>query len=113
MAIAKRSRNELATQRFEYAPAPESTDFVKIDKHQDLFIGGRMVKAHSKKRFPTINPATEEKLSEVVEADEVDVDRAVKAANKAFVEWSRLSPSRRARYLFRIPRLLQERSREL
>src|SRR5436190_1574443 len=82
MAIAKRSRTELATQRFEYAPAPESTDHVKIEKRYDLFIGGRMVKAHSQKRFPTINPSNEEKLSEVVEADEVDVDRAVKAASK-------------------------------
>src|SRR5207249_10590442 len=72
MAIAKRSRTELGTQRFEYAPAPESTDHVKIEKRYDLFIGGRMVKAHSQKRFPTINPSNEEKLSEVVEADEVD-----------------------------------------
>src|SRR5207302_2013272 len=78
-----------------------------------LFIGGRMVEAHSKKRFPTINPATEKKLAEVVDADEVDVDRAVKAAGKAFDSWARLTPARRARYLFRISRLLQERSREL
>src|SRR5881394_2303581 len=113
MAIAKRSRTELATQRFEYAPAPESTDHVKIEKRYDLFIGGRMVKAHSQKRFPTINPSNEEKLSEVVEADEVDVDRAVKAASKAFESWSRIGPSRRARYLFRISRILQERAREL
>src|SRR5881409_2878886 len=113
MAIAKRSRIELATQRFEYAPAPESTDHVKIEKRYDLFIGGRMVKAHSQKRFPTINPSNEEKLSEVVEADEVDVDRAVKAASKAFDSWSRIGPSRRARYLFRISRILQERAREL
>ncbi len=113
MAIAKRSRTQLATQRFEYAPAPESTDHVKIEKRYDLFIGGRMVKAHSQKRFPTINPATEEKLSEVVEADAVDVDRAVKAASKAFDSWSRIGPSRRARYLFRISRILQERAREL
>src|SRR5207249_4545899 len=113
MAIAKRSRTELATQRFEYAPAPESTDHVKIEKRYDLFIGGRMVKAHSQKRFPTINPSNEEKLSEVVEADEVDVDRAVKAASKAFDSWSRIGPSRRARYLFRISRILQERAREL
>src|SRR5690349_8229126 len=92
MAIAKRPRTELATQRFDYAPAPESTDHVKIEKRYDLFIGGRMVKAHSQKHFPTINPATEEKLSEVVEADEVDVDHAVKAAAKAFDSWSRIGP---------------------
>jgi aldehyde dehydrogenase (NAD+) len=72
-----------------------------------------MVTPHSKRRFPTINPATEEKLSDVVEADSVDVDRAVKAANKAFDPWAHLSPARRARYLFRISRILQERSREL
>src|SRR5207247_8195546 len=113
MAIAKRSRTELATHRVEYAPAPESTDHVKIEKRYDLFIGGRMVKAHSQKRFPTINPSNEEKLSEVVEADEVDVDRAVKAASKAFDSWSRIGASRRARYLFRISRILQERAREL
>ena len=113
MAIAKKQPTELAKQTFEYAPAPESIDHVKILPHYGLFIGGKMVQAHSHKRFPTINPATEQKLADVVEADEVDVDRAVKAADKAFVDWSRLSPSRRARYLFRISRLIQERSREL
>src|ERR1700680_490629 len=72
-----------------------------------------MVEPHSKKRFPTINPATEERLSQVAEADEVDVDRAVEAAGGAFKSWSRLAPARRARYLFRISRLIQERAREL
>jgi len=113
MAITKKQSAELARQVFEYAPAPEAIDHVKIQPHYGLFIGGRMVEGHSKKRFPTINPATERKLAEVVEADEVDVDRAVKAAGKAFDSWARLAPSRRARYLFRISRLLQERSREL
>src|SRR5437660_367962 len=113
MAITKKQSAELARQVFEYAPAPEAIDHVKIQPHYGLFIGGRMVEGHSKKRFPTINPATEKKLAEVVEADEVDVDRAVKAAGKAFDSWARLAPSRRARYLFRISRLLQERSREL
>src|SRR5436853_2235258 len=113
MAITKKQSAELARQAFEYAPAPEAIDHVKIQPRYGLFIGGRMVAAHSKKRFPTINPATEEKLSEVVEADEIDVDKAVKAAGKAFDSWSRLAPSRRARYLFRISRLLQERAREL
>src|ERR1700730_6125126 len=113
MAIAKRQTTELAKQTFEYAPAPESIDHVKIEPRYGLFIGGKMVTPHSKKRFPTINPATERKLSEVVDADEVDVDRAVKAADKAFDEWSRLAPARRARYIFRISRLIQERAREL
>jgi aldehyde dehydrogenase (NAD+) len=107
------SRGGLARQTFEYAPAPEAIDHVKIQARYGLFIGGKFVTAHSRKRFPTINPATEQKLAEVAEADEVDVDRAVKAASKAFESWARLPASRRARYLFRISRLLQERSREL
>jgi aldehyde dehydrogenase (NAD+) len=113
MAITKKESAALAKQVFEYAPAPESIDHIKIQPRYGLFIGGRMVDGHSKKHFPTINPATEKKLAEVVEADEVDVDRAVKAASKAFESWAGLAPARRARYLFRISRLLQERSREL
>ena len=96
MAITKKQTAELAKQVFEYAPAPEAIDHIKIQPRYGLFIGGRMVDAHSKKRFPTINPATEKTLSEVAEADEVDVDRAVKAAGKAFDSWSHLSASRRA-----------------
>jgi aldehyde dehydrogenase (NAD+) len=113
MALTKKDTDALATRTFEYAPAPEAIDHIKIQPRYGLFIGGKFVAAHSKKRFPTINPATEQKLAEVVEADEVDVDRAVKAARKAFDSWAHLAPSRRARYLFRISRLIQERSREL
>src|SRR5438445_13143705 len=113
MAITKKQPAELAQRFFGDPPAPEFLDHVNVQPRSGLFIGGRMVEAHSKKRVPTINPATEKKLAEVVEADEVDVDRAVKAAGKAFDSWARLAPSRRARYLFRISRLLQERSREL
>ena len=113
MAITKKQTEALAKQVFEYAPAPEAVDHVKISPRYGLFIGGKMVDAHSKKRFPTINPATEKTLAEVAEADAVDVDRAVKAATKAFDSWSRLAPSGRARYIFRIARILQERSREL
>jgi aldehyde dehydrogenase (NAD+) len=113
MAIAKRTPAEIAARQFEYAPAPESRDHITIAPEYSLFIGGRMVAPHSKKHFATINPATEEQLSEVAEADAADVNRAVEAADKAFSSWSRLSGSRRARYLFRISRLIQERAREL
>jgi aldehyde dehydrogenase (NAD+) len=113
MAITKRQAADLAKQAFEYAPAPEATDHVRIQSRYGLFIGGRMLEPHSRKRFPTINPATETQLSEVAEADAADVGRAVDAADKAFTSWSRISPSRRARYLFRIARLIQERAREL
>ena len=113
MAITKRHSTDLAKQVFDYAPAPESTDHIRIQPRYGLFIGGRTVEPHSRKRFPTINPATEQRLSEVAEADKVDVDRAVGAAAKAFTSWSRLTPARRAGYLFRISRLIQERAREL
>ncbi len=113
MAITKREAAELAKHTFEYAPAPEASDHIRIQPRYALFIGGRMLEPHSRKRFPTINPANEQQLSEVAEADAVDVGRAVSAAGKAFTSWSRLSPSRRARYLFRISRIIQERAREL
>jgi aldehyde dehydrogenase (NAD+) len=113
MAITKRQAADLAKQTFEYAPAPEAIDHVRIQPRYGLFIGGKMLEPHSKKRFSTTNPATEQKLSEVAEADAVDVGRAVKAAGTAFTSWSRMAPSRRARYLFRISRLIQERAREL
>jgi aldehyde dehydrogenase (NAD+) len=114
MAISKRQEQALRSKDpFEYAPAPESTEHVKIAGSYGLFIGGEFVAGHSKMRFPTINPATEDVLSEVVEADEVDVEHAVKAARKAFSSWSRLPASKRARYLFRISRIIQERAREL
>jgi aldehyde dehydrogenase (NAD+) len=113
MAITKRAQADLAKQTFEYAPAQEAIDHIRIQPRYGLFVGGRMLEPHSKKRFSTINPATEQKLSEVAEADSVDVGRAVSAADKAFASWSRMAPSRRARYLFRISRLIQERAREL
>src|SRR2546421_1309331 len=98
MALAKRQEGQLAEGRgFEYAPAPEATDHVSIAPRYDLFIGGRFVRAHSKTRFPTPNPATEEVLSEVSEADEVDVDPAGTAAPKALATWSQLPAPRRAR----------------
>jgi len=113
VAITKRSSTALAEHRFEYEPAPEAVDHVSIAPRYGLFIGGKFVEPRSGKWFPTINPATEEQLSEVSEALKADVDRAVTAAASAQESWGRLKPSRRARYIFRISRLLQERSREL
>ena len=113
MAITKKPDAALARRIFDYAPAPESIDHIRIQPRYGLFIGGRMVDPHSKKHFATINPATEKKLAEASIADQADVDHAVKAASKAFESWSRIAPSRRARYLFRISRLIQERAREL
>lgn len=98
---------------WEYSPSLESTSHAEIKKQYDLYINGEWVKPSSKKYFKTINPATEEVLSEVAHANEKDVDRAVKAARKAYTDvWSKTSPSERAKYIYRIARLMQERSRE-
>ena len=98
---------------FDYAPAPESRGIVDIKASYGLFINGEFVdgQGHS---FKTINPATEEVLAEVAEANEADVDRAVKAARKAYNRvWGRMPGRERAKYLYRIARIIQERSREL
>ncbi|MGW1034568.1 aldehyde dehydrogenase family protein [Streptomyces antibioticus] len=98
---------------FEYAPAPESRSVVDIAPSYGLFIDGEFTEAADGKVFKTVSPSTEEVLSEIAQAGEADVDRAVKAARKAFEKWSALPGSERAKYLFRIARIIQERSREL
>lgn len=98
---------------FEYAPAPESRSVVDIAPSYGLFIDGEFTEAADGKVFKTVSPSSEEVLSEVARAGEADVDRAVRAARKAFEKWSALPGSERAKYLFRIARIVQERSREL
>ena len=98
---------------WDYAPAPESTDHVRIDKRYGLFIDGDFVAPASRRYYDTINPATEEKLSRVAEANEADVDRAVAAAREAYRKtWSKMKPAERGKYIFRIARIIQERARE-
>ena len=97
----------------EYASAPESTAIVSLRDTYGLFIGGEWVEPRSGNHFPTINPATEEHLADVAEAGLEDVDLAVAAARTAWESgWRDLPGKERAKYLFRIARLLQERSRE-
>ncbi len=97
----------------DYAPAPESTSIVDIKPSYGLFIGGKFVDA-SGDTFATISPSTEEHITTVGEANAADVDKAVQAARVAFDKtWSKLSGSERGKYLFRIARIIQERSREL
>jgi aldehyde dehydrogenase (NAD+) len=99
---------------FEYAPAPESTALVDIRPSYGLFVGGEMVEPVDGGRFKTVNPATEEVLSEVAAAGPADVDRAVAAARAAYDgPWSHLAGRERGKYLFRLARLVQERAREL
>ncbi|MGX5213000.1 aldehyde dehydrogenase family protein [Streptomyces violaceus] len=98
---------------FEYAPAPESRAIVDIAPSYGLFIDGEFTEAADGKVFKTVSPSSEEVLSEIAQAGEADVDRAVQAARKAFEKWSALPGAERAKYLFRIARIIQERSREL
>jgi len=101
---------------FTYAPAPESRSIVDIKPSYGLFINGQFVEGSGpdSRVFKTINPATEEVLAEVAEAGEADVDRAVKAARAAYDGvWGRMPGRERAKYLYRIARIIQERSREL
>ncbi|OUC95422.1 aldehyde dehydrogenase family protein [Streptosporangium minutum] len=97
---------------FEYAPAPESRDVVDIKPSYGLFIGGEFADGTGTS-LKTVNPASEEVLAEVAVASADDVDRAVRAAREAFGTWSAMPGSERAKYLFRIARIIQERSREL
>jgi acyl-CoA reductase-like NAD-dependent aldehyde dehydrogenase len=98
---------------FEYAPAPESRDIVDIRPAYGLFVDGEFVEGNAEP-FKSVNPATEEVLAEIACADAADVDRAVAAARTAYDKvWGPMPGRERAKYLFRIARLIQERSREL
>jgi hypothetical protein len=95
----------------EYAPAPESTSILHLQKSYGLFIDGDWVDGHGQS-FSTISPATEKKIATIASADAADVDRAVAAARRAYdTTWSKLSGADRGKYLFRIARLVQERAR--
>jgi aldehyde dehydrogenase (NAD+) len=110
----KSASKKTLTFTWEYSPAPESTAHIRIAQRYDLFINGAFVKPQSKKYFATYNPATEEKLSEVALANEKDIELAVKAARSAYEKvWKKMPAQERAKYIFRISRMIQERSREL
>ena len=114
--MAKAAKNNTLKLKFDtinYAPAPESKSSAKIEAQYDLFINGKFEKPSSKKYFDTINPATEEKLSSVADANAADVDKAVKAARTAYDKvWSKMPAKERAKYIYRIARMIQERARE-
>jgi aldehyde dehydrogenase (NAD+) len=99
--------------RWEYSPAPEATDVVSLRDTYGLYIGGRFAEPASGEYFKTINPATEEVLAAVGAAGAEDVDASVDHARKAFETWAALPGADRAKYLFRIARIIQERAREL
>jgi aldehyde dehydrogenase (NAD+) len=98
---------------WDYAPAPEARDIVRLHDRYALFIGGEFVEPRSGEYFTTVDPSTEEPLAEVAQAGSEDVAAAVEAARAAFENgWAAIPPAERAKYLFRIARILQERSRE-
>ncbi len=96
-----------------YAPAPESRDVVSLRSSYGLFLDGEFVDGIDGSAFKTANPATEEVLAEVVAAGEADVERAVASARRAFTDvWGPMPGAERAKYLYRIARIVQERARE-
>ena len=100
--------------KWDYAPAPEAHDYIKIAPRHELFIEGKFVTPSTRKYFASINPATEEKLTEIALAGEKDVDRAVKAARRAYDRaWGRMPGRERGKYLYRVARIIQEKAREL
>lgn len=115
--MAKKKPNNTLKISFDtgwkYAPAPESKTIASFKKQNELFINGKFVKPKSGKYFDTINPATEEKLAIISEANQADVNAAVSAARNAYDKtWSKMPAKERAKYIFRIARMIQERARE-
>src|SRR5438045_2189242 len=109
--LSKRGDRSPVPADWTYAPAPESRDVVQLQERYGLYVGGRWIE--TAETYETVSPATEETLAEVGQAGEADVLRAVDAARDAFENgWSSLPGGERAKYLFRIARILQERSRE-
>ena len=98
---------------WEYAPAPEARDIVTLQERYGLFVDGRFRDAAGGATFTTVDPSTEQPLAEVAKASPADIDKAVAAAVRAGRRsWGSLPGRERAKYLFRIARIMQERSRE-
>jgi aldehyde dehydrogenase (NAD+) len=108
--VEKRQDRSPVPKDWTYAPAPESTEIVKLQDRYELFIGGKWIEA--KEHFTTLSPRDESPLAEVAQASEADVHKAVGAAREAFPAWAKLPGSERSKYLFRIARILAERARE-
>src|SRR5258706_739980 len=101
-------------QKWDYAPAPESFEYIKIPERLELFINGRFVESDSGKYADSCNPATEELLTRLPLANQADIDRPVKSARRAYENvWSRMAGRERGKYIYRIARIIQEKAREL
>ena len=103
-----------SSMSWKYSNALESIEHISISPVYKLFIGGKFVNPISKKYFHSSNPANEKKLAKIALAGKSDVNKAVLAAKSAYDNiWQRIDPKERGKYLFRIARLIQEKSREL
>ncbi len=104
----------MASPRFPYAPAPESRAIVNLKPSYGLFINGEFVDPLDGGHFKTESPSSQEVLAEVSWAGPADIDRAVTAARRAQEDtWGPMPGKERAKYIFRVARIIQERSREL
>lgn len=98
---------------WDYSPSPESTSHIQLNEKYGLYINGEWIEPSNGKYFASTNPATEEVLAQIAHADQIDVDKAVEAARKAYTDvWSKLSGKERGKYIYRIARIMQERARE-
>ena len=99
---------------WDLSPSIESTDHLSLKNEYGLFINGKFVNPLSKKFFPTINPSDEAPIAMIAEAQEKDVNLAVKSARDAYDGyWNKMPSKERAKYIFRIARMIQEKSKEL
>ena len=100
--------------KWDFSPSIESIENLSIQKEYQLFINGQFQQPLAKKYFPSINPSNEQQLSRIAKAESEDVDMAVKSARAAFNgQWGKISGKERAKYIYRIARLVQEKSKEL
>lgn len=124
MATAKKNNKQtnspskrLPTQKksvlAQYAAAPESAEHVHIHTQYGHYIQGQFIAPAKKQYYDTINPATGKKIASIAKGTAADIDKAVAAAKQAAPAWQKLPAKDRAKYIFRIARMIQERAREL
>ncbi len=101
-----------SNKNWSYSEAPESKNHICLKDRYDLFIDGEFIKPNSKQYFDSINPATDKVISKIAMANKKDIDLSVKSARKAFKSWSKTSGTERAKYIFRIARMIQEKAKE-
>lgn len=105
------ARELLFGNLWEYDPAPETANAFIAERY-GLFINGKFVAPKTRKYFDSISPRDEKKLAEIALAGPSDVDAAYQAAATTFTAWSKVPGAERAKFLYRIARLLQDRARE-